>query len=109
MDNAGGLSLFSDLVQFGFQRKDANPAVDFHFKHRKSMFFFVAPNVYLAFSMPFHTVSLLGTSLVSSLNLILIDCMTYVIWYYVSVCVTFVTGPVKQSFFNGLCDICIFL
>jgi len=24
----------TDLVQFGFQRKDANPAVDFHFKHQ---------------------------------------------------------------------------
>ena len=57
--------LVSDLVQFGFQRKDANPAVDFHFKHRKSMvlvFFLVARQVYLLFQMPFYTASLLGAS-----------------------------------------------
>ena len=56
--------LVSDLVQFGFQRKDANPAVDFHFKHRKSMFLFclVARQVYLLFQMPFYTASLLGAS-----------------------------------------------
>ena len=31
------LSFSLGLLQFGFQRKDANPAVDFHVKHRKKV------------------------------------------------------------------------
>ena len=31
--------VFIDLVQFGFQTKDATTPVDFHVKHRKNVFF----------------------------------------------------------------------